>query len=334
VGVGGKKKAERVGAQRELKAHVRDDRLFLRFYPPQACEKLYSQRRWLLSGTPFGASVMELRSQCQFLQIQHMGHEFFDSSLKKFMIDQATLERQQQQHNQRRGGHAYRRQQAQGLGMAAAAMSSDDDSDTDSDREDDAYTTAADRARRLKRVLRSRSFDEAVSAMESPADTSRIHERTVVPVEKRRKYGVANTIFTMVCKNMMRHVRDQPYLGRPALYDLPVKTSQIVQVPLTDAQKALYAKMLSIAQTRYRELKRRGLATRKALEVGGTCACALASGASLRSLRLSHFPLPPRERLANSLALPFNPTSSPRKLCLSAARAARIPEAGEVERSQ
>jgi hypothetical protein len=35
VGVGGKKKAERVGAQRELKAHVRDDRLFLRFYPPE-----------------------------------------------------------------------------------------------------------------------------------------------------------------------------------------------------------------------------------------------------------------------------------------------------------
>jgi hypothetical protein len=32
-GLWGKKKAERVGAQRELKAHVCDDRLFLRFYP-------------------------------------------------------------------------------------------------------------------------------------------------------------------------------------------------------------------------------------------------------------------------------------------------------------
>jgi hypothetical protein len=41
---------------------------------------------------------------------------------------------------------------------------------------------------------------------------------------------------------------------------------------------------------------------------------------------LAHFPLPPRERLANSLAPPLTPQDHPRKLCCSAARAALKPE--------
>jgi len=239
----------------------------------QACERLYSQRRWLLSGTPFNASVMDLRSQCQFLQIQHMDHAFFDKTLKPLMVDRATLERvqqmrQQQQHHRGGGGAAHRKNQANAMGLAAAAMSDDDGGDS-TDEEDANYPdTPAERAQRAKRAIRRRSFQESVRVMESPpANINKVHERTIVPVEKRRKYAVANTIFTMVCKNMMRHVRDQPYMGRAMLYELPSKTSQVVSVPLTDKQKALYAKMLSIAQTRYKELKRRGLATRKAIEV-------------------------------------------------------------------
>jgi hypothetical protein len=68
-------------------------------------------------------------------------------------------------------------------------------------------------------------------------------------------------------------------------------------------------------------------------QVMGNMCCALASGASLSSLRLPRFlPLPPRERLARkhafhalirplgvslalALAPPLTPTSSPRKLC-------------------
>jgi hypothetical protein len=70
------------------------------------------------------------------------------------------------------------------------------------------------------------------------------------------------------------------------------------------------------------------------VEVGGTLSCALAS-ACVR------FPLPPRERLANSPSwcvarartrAPFNPTSSPRKLCYSAAREARYPSERECVR--
>jgi SNF2 family DNA or RNA helicase len=260
---------------------------------------LYSQRRWLLSGTPFNASVMNLRSQCQFLQIQYMGHEFFDKTLKPLMIDRATLQRQQQQQAQRNrygGMSAHRRNQANAFGLAVAAMSDEEGSGNDEEKSDgdEGDENAADhdspaaRARRAKRALRLRSFDAAVRAMEAPADTNKIHERTVVPIEKRSKYAVANTIFTLVCKNMMRHVRDQPYLGRAMLYDLPIKTSQVVSVPLTDKQKALYAKMLSIAQTRYKELKRRGLATRKALEVrrGKT---------RTRLQPLLIFPLPPHQ---------------------------------------